>query len=144
MTGHHDFALQGVEVANLGKFLAQGGVLLADACCGRTTFDAAFRREIARVIPGAKLERLKEDHPLFSSLERIRTVEYTDLLKQSRPGFNAPALEGISLNGILAVVYSKYDLGCGWEEIDHPYARGVASTDALKLGMNTIVYAMTH
>ena len=144
MTGHHDFALAGAEVANMGKFLSQGGVLLSDACCGRATFDTAFRREIARVIPGAQLERLKEDHPLYSSLERIRTVEYTDLLKQSRPGFNAPSLEAISLNGILAVGYSKYDLGCGWEEIDHPYARGVASADALKLGMNAIVYAMTH
>ena len=144
MTGHHDFALKGSEVTNLRKFLANGGVLLADACCGRTSFDTAFRREMRRVLPSGSLERLDRDHPLYSSLEKIRTVEYTDLIKQQRPGFNAPTLEGISLNGILSVVYSKYDLGCGWEEIEHPYARGLASADALKMGMNTIVYAMTH
>ena len=51
---------------------------------------------------------------------------------------------GYTLGGVLAVVYSKYDLGCGWEEIEHPYSRGITSSDALKLGMNTIVYAMTH
>jgi hypothetical protein len=144
MTGHHDFKLSAAEVANLGKFLTTGGVLLADACCGRATFDAAFRREIARVLPGARFETLRPDHPLLSSLEKIQAVEYTERVRQDRPGFNSPALEGISVNGILAVVYSSYDLGCGWEEIDHPYARGVASTDALRLGMNTIVYAMTH
>ena len=144
MTGHHDFALSGAEVANLRKFLSNGGVLLADACCGRQTFDTAFRRELAKVLPGEKLERMKDDHPLYSSLEKIRTVDYTDLIQQARPGFNAPPFEAISLNGVLSVVYSKYDLGCGWEEIDHPYSRGVASADSLKLGMNSIVYAMTH
>jgi len=144
MTGHHDFRLGRAEAANLGKFLSNGGVLLADACCGRSSFDTAFRREMTRVLPGKTLERLENDHPLFTSLAKIESVEYTDLIKQSRPGFNQPMLEGISLNGILAVVYSRYDLGCGWEEIEHPYARGVASVDALKMGMNTIVYAMTH
>jgi len=144
MTGHHDFTLGGAEVTNLGKFLSNGGVLLADACCGRTSFDTAFRREMRRVLPGGTLERMDDDHPLFSALEKIKTVEYTDLIKQKNPGFNAAALEGVSLNGILSVIYSKYDLGCGWEEIEHPYSRGLASADALKMGMNTIVYAMTH
>jgi len=144
MTGHHDFKLGEDEGRNLRKFLQNGGVLLADACCGRASFDTAFRREMTRVLPGKPIAPLKRDHQLYSSLEKIRTVDYTGLVKQSKPGFNAPSLEGISLNGILAVVYSKYDLGCGWEEIEHPYARGVTSSDALKLGMNTIVYAMTH
>ncbi|HUW55325.1 MAG TPA: DUF4159 domain-containing protein, partial [Planctomycetota bacterium] len=103
-----------------------------------------FRREMRRVLPGGSLERMDDDHPLFSALEKIKTVEYTDLIKQKNPGFNAAALEGVSLNGILSVIYSKYDLGCGWEEIEHPYSRGLASADALKMGMNTIVYAMTH
>ena len=144
MTGHHDFKLADEETVNARKFLESGGVLLADACCGRASFDTALRRELARVLPGKPLVPLARDHQLYKSLEKIEGVEYTDLVKQSKPGFNTPALEGVSLNGILAVVYSKYDLGCGWEEIEHPYARGVASADALRLGMNTIVYAMTH
>ena len=144
MTGHHDFVLSKRETDNLGKFLANGGVLLADACCGRKSFDMAFRQEMRKAVPGGKLERLDRDHPLFGSLAKVRTVEYTDLIKQARPGFNAATLEGITIKGSLAVVYSPYDLGCGWEEIDHPYARGVASADSLKLGMNSIVYAMTH
>jgi len=144
ITGHRDFVLADPELATLRKFLTHGGVLLGDACCGRVTFDAAFRRELARVLPGAKLEPLPLTHPLFSSLARIATVQYTDFLKQSKPGFNAPVVEGLTLNGRLAVIYSPYDLGCGWEEIDHPYGRGLAGEDALKLAANTLVYAMTH
>jgi hypothetical protein len=144
MTGHLDYKFSDAEIANLRRYLMSGGVLLADACCGRASFDAAFRREIVRVLPGATLDTLAKDHPLYSALEKVQTVEYTELLKQARPDFNAPTLEGLSINGVLAVVYSKYDLACGWEEIDHPYARGYASADSYKIGMNAIVYAMTH
>jgi len=42
------------------------------------------------------------------------------------------------------VIYSRFDFGCGWEGEDHPYAYGVAPGDALKLGINVILYAMTH
>ena len=45
------------------RYLKAGGLLLADACCGRLAFDVAFRREIAKALPGNKLERLPPDHP---------------------------------------------------------------------------------
>ena len=39
-----------LEFAGLGP-APYGGMLLADACCGRLAFDLAFQREIARVLP---------------------------------------------------------------------------------------------
>jgi len=42
------------------------------------------------------------------------------------------------------VIYSRYALGNGWEGIDHPYSRGYESGDALRLGANILLYAMTH
>ena len=144
ITGHHDFAFKDDELKTLNKFLLNGGLLLGDACCGRATFDAAFRREIARALPGTKPERLPLDHPLFSSSAKVQAVEYTDLLKQAQPGFNAPLAEGITVNGRLCVIYSRFDMGCGWEEIDHPYCRGLTSPHALSLGTNAIIFAMTH
>jgi hypothetical protein len=53
-------------------------------------------------------------------------------------------LEGITVDGHLAVVYSKYDLGCGWELKPHPYGVGYESRSALRLGINTVLYSMTH
>ena len=41
-------------------------------------------------------------------------------------------------------MYSKFDLGNGWEQFPHAYSYGVKDEDALKIGTNVIVYAMTH
>ncbi len=57
--------LLGIGATALGRYLKAGGLLLADACCGRLGFDAAFRREIAKALPDQKLERLPADHPLY-------------------------------------------------------------------------------
>ena len=56
----------------------------------------------------------------------------------------SPALEGVAINGQLAVVYSPLDLGCGWELKPHPYGVGYESRDAIKLGVNVVMYAVSH
>jgi hypothetical protein len=42
------------------------------------------------------------------------------------------------------VVYSKFDLGNGWEQFPHAYSYGVQDEAALQIGTNAIVYAITH
>jgi hypothetical protein len=42
------------------------------------------------------------------------------------------------------VVYSKFDLGNGWEQFPHPYSHGLKDESALAIGMNILVYAVTH
>jgi hypothetical protein len=144
MTGHNEFRLTDEEVTNLRRYLAAGGVLLANACCGRKGFDAAFRREIKRVLPEKSLQRIAADHPVYGSVFPIRQVEYTPLVLHEHPGLKAPALEGISLENQLRVVYSPFGMVNGWSGAPNPYARGYAHNDALRLGINMLVYAMTH
>ena len=74
-TGHRDFVWSAEEAAALGRYLKAGGLLLADACCGRLAFDAAFRRELAKALPGQQLERLPADHPLYHAHYDIKQVE---------------------------------------------------------------------
>jgi len=145
MTGHDDFVLAEEEVARLRGFLEAGGVLVADACCGRKAFDLAFRREISRVLPESRLEPLPVEHELYAaSGVQVREVEYTPAVRKTNPELKAPVLEAISLRGTLAVIYSPFDLGCGWEQEECPFCRGVAPRDALRLGASILVYAMTH
>ena len=143
LTGHDDFRLSDQEVVNLRRYLVAGGFLMASSCCGRQDFDKAFRREIRRVMPEYRLAPLPESHPLFSMVYPIRSVKCTPLLAQERPDLKSPELEGISIEGRLRVLYSKYDLNNGWAESPNPYVRGYAAADALRLGINAIVYAMT-
>ena len=53
-------------------------------------------------------------------------------------------LEGISLGGTTPVIYSRYGIGGGWRGFNHPFGRDIAHEDALKLGINIILYSMTH
>lgn len=144
MTGHREFAFSDEERTRLKNYLLAGGMLLADACCGRLAFDTAFRREIGKALPNQKLEKLPLDHPLYKAHYDIRRVEYTPRVKEDFGPFDAPELEGITVDGRLVVVYSRYDLGNGWEQFPHAYSYGLKDESALQIGTNVIVHAITH
>ena len=119
-------------------------MLLADACCGRMAFHLAFQREMARVFPENKLETIPLDHPLYKAHYDIGKVEYTPRVAEDFGDPSGPSLSGITLDGRLAVVYSRFDLGNGWEQFPHPYTYGYSDKDALAIGTNVIVTAVTH
>jgi len=144
MTGLRDFKLSPAEVERLRTYLTSGGVLVADAACGRASFDRAFRREIGRVLPKYTLATLPLEHPLYQAVFPVRQVGYTPLVTAETPGLRVPTLEGITHDGALCVIYSQYSLSNGWEQMPFPYNRGYADADALKIGVNIFVYAMTH
>jgi hypothetical protein len=146
MTGHDDFTLSGEEAAALRTYLKAGGILVADACCGSRAFDAAFRREIAKVLAGAELKPVPATHEVYSAAgERLARVAYKPMvLKAKGAEYDELPLEGINIGGTLAVIYSRWDLGCGWEGVDCPYCFGVEDADAVRLARSIVIYAMTH
>jgi len=146
MTGHKGFQFEDSEVQALRAYLKAGGFLMADACCGRTAFAVAFRREMARVLPGTKMAELPTSHPIYSIHYKVASVNYTQAAvvqnKLSNPG--PPRLEGLMVDGNLAVVFTPLDMGCGWELKPHPFGVGYESPDAVRLGVNIVMYAVSH
>jgi hypothetical protein len=51
---------------------------------------------------------------------------------------------GASIDGDLRVIYSPYDLEGGWLEVYYPLMRGYETASSQRLGMNIIIYIMTH
>jgi len=92
MTGHNDFEFGEQEVAALRSYLRNGGVLLANACCGRKAFDTAFRREMKKVFNEQALQALPADHPLFASLYKIGQVQYSEWLREQKPDLKTPVI----------------------------------------------------
>ncbi|MGD0092807.1 MAG: DUF4159 domain-containing protein, partial [Planctomycetota bacterium] len=117
MSGCHDMVLSSAAVETLRSFLGRGGTLFIDNSEGLKTFDIAVRREMRKVTPA--VQRLD-------------------------PKLETPQLEGLQLDGDLRVIYSKYDLGGGWQADEHAQAKGYAVADAMRLGVNVVTYAMTH
>jgi hypothetical protein len=144
MTGHFDFEFDSKERDALRKHLDSGGFLLVDNCCGRAQFDVAFRRELSKVFPKKKLRRLPEKHPIFHTLFDIKKVEYNENVQFLKPDLDKPKVEGLAIGDRTAVVYCKYDLANGWEKTADPFGSSYSPQDAVKLGMNIILYAMTH
>jgi len=144
LTGHYDFTLSDAEIAALRRFIRSGGFLLASACCGREEFDRAFRREIARVLPHETLAPLPAGHPVYSIFYQIDGVDYNDYVYGLGEVPPELPLEGINIGGVTPVIYSPYGIGGGWRGGDHPFARDVAHEDALRLGVNIVLYSMTH
>jgi len=144
ITGHRSFNWSEEEVTRVRKYLKAGGVLFADACCGRMAFDIAFRREIKKVFSGNDLEPIPTNHPFYHCHYDISRVSYTPRVKEDFGQIDSPKLEGISIDSRLVVVYSKFDLGNGWERFSHPYSYGLKKESALKIGTNMIVHAITN
>jgi hypothetical protein len=144
MTGHYDFVFSPEEASALRHYLKAGGLLLADSCCGRIAFDMAFRREMAKVLPDKQLQKLPLEHPLYHCHYDIKQVDYTPRVREDFGTLYSPPLEGMTIDDKLAVIYSRFDLGNGWEQFPHPYSYGLKDASALQIGTNVIVYAITH
>jgi hypothetical protein len=144
LTGLDEFVFSAAAVANLQRFLTGGGTLLVTNGLGLKTFDAAVRRELARILPESRLAPIPPDHPLFSAALPLATVRYTPAVVARHPELSAPVLEGIALGGDLRVIYSPYDLEAGWTGCEHPLCRGYESESATALGLNLVMYAATH
>ncbi len=146
MTGHEDFRLKSEEVAALRQYLQKGGLLFAEACCGRKAFDAAFRRELAKIMPGAALEPVPAGAPVFSLPNKLTAMGVTPALAaQLGNRFTVPpTLLAVQKDGHYAVIFSPYGLAGGWELSQNPYALGYDDAGAMALGENILLYAITQ
>ncbi len=144
MTGLRNFAFSDKEKKRLGDYLNAGGILFAEAAMGSNQFDTAFRKMVAEVLPGSKLEPMKPDHPIFSNVFKLGAVTYSPVVQEDRPDLKQPVLEAVIKDGAPMVIYSPISLSNGWEQLPNPYAKAYSDGDALKLGTNILVYSLTH
>jgi len=136
-TGHGNMALSDAEVVRLRDYLARGGFLHVDDNYG---LDESFRREIKRVFPDRELVDVPLSHPIYHLVydfpKGIPKIHEHDA-KPAR-GF------GIFLGNRLAVYYSyESDLGNGWENVGTYSDPPELHEQALRMGVNLFVYAVT-
>lgn len=153
MHGRHDFRFTTQERDALRAYLENGGTLLADSICASKEFAEAFRREIAEVLPDAKLERIPITDALFTDAAGgfdIRQVTRRDPAEQqadqplrARQRTVEPELEGIQIDGRWAVIFSPYDISCALEQHEALECRGYTREDAARIGLNVLMYVLT-
>src|SRR4029077_88736 len=102
----------------------QGGIILAEACCGQQQFDGGFRQLMTELFPKNPLRKLAPEHAIWKAHAIVP------------PG--AFPLEGIDYGCKTVVIYSPRDLSCLWEANQFESGRGQL---AFRLGGNIIAYA---
>jgi hypothetical protein len=146
LTGTTDFALGENERANLRQFLLKGGVLFAEAGDGRSTFDTAFRAEMAKVLPDHPMLPVAATATLLHQPNEVGTVKVRPALAAQLDNrrTTTPELFAAEVNGTTAVIYSPRDLSAGWEQAPAPYAIGYEAADATALGVNILFHALVR
>ncbi|MBI4419791.1 MAG: DUF4159 domain-containing protein [Gemmatimonadetes bacterium] len=140
------------EVQGLRRYLQAGGFLVVDDFWGSYEWEV-FQSEIARVLPGRPIVELSSDHPLFNMVYHVeeilqvpnvgngirgdRTWEQDGFVPHCRAIFDE---EG----RLLVVINWNTDLGDAWEWAENPYYPLKFSTFAYQMGINFIIYGMSH
>ena len=152
MHGRKKFTFDDDEVKNIKANLQGGGLLFADACCGKPEFDASFREFAAKLYPDRKLEPIPVDDELYSQKLNGKKIASVKRREKAASGDAAtggdgfrdlpPALEGIKIDGHWVVIYSKYDIGCALENHKSSDCLGHDRDGALTLGTAAVLYAL--
>jgi len=145
--------LNDAEAARLREHLLRGGFFHADDFWG-VYQRANFERQMAKVFPDRKLEPVPLTHEIFHTFFDIDTVMQIPNVGNGcygrqtweSPTDKEPKIYGISDdNGRLMVIVTyNSDLGDAWEHMDVACYPEKYSGQAYRMGINFIIYSMTH
>jgi hypothetical protein len=142
LTGTEAFELSAETRTAVRDYVLSGGLLLIDATGGSAAFAQAAERELQQLFPEGKLERIVSSHAIYSAAGALPPMEYRRFSMRTLGGLQpAPRLQGITLDGRLAVVFSREDLSTAL--VGHPVDGiiGYAPASAAALVSSIILHA---
>jgi hypothetical protein len=128
ISGHMAPGFKDKEEEMLKKYVENGGFIMADACCGKTEFDAGFKKLMEKLFDNP-LVPLPANHAIWTASGKFLVPP------------NGPfKLYGIQVCCKTGVVYCPQDLSCWWEstQFDNKNPTGQM---AFHLGANIVAYA---
>jgi len=143
------------EIEALRNYLLSGGFLLIDDFWGSWAWENLVD-QMKLVFPDRAISDIPRTHTLFNLVydvtEVMQVPNYRNGIDFERTGITheddgvEPHVRGIfdDAGRIMVLINWNTDLGDAWEWADHPDYPFQFTTYAAKLGVNIVVYAMTH
>ncbi len=147
------------EVLALRNYLLRGGFLMVDDFWGKDEW-ANWEEQFSRVLDPVKfpMEELSLSHPIFSCVFDIKEKPQVTTPWHWRAFGGGTSERGaesavVHYKGVhdekgrlMAVICHNTDLGDGWERegVDEEYFREISAKRAYPMGINIVVYALTH
>ncbi len=138
MTGHGRFLLSSEDASNMRAYLMAGGFLHVDDNYGMDKF---VRMELKKVFPELDLVELPFDHPIYH-----QQYDFPKGLPKVHEHDNKSP-QGLALiwEGRVVCFYTyECDLGDGWEDPQVHNDPEEVRQQALKMGTNIFIYALTN
>ncbi|MHC4717054.1 MAG: DUF4159 domain-containing protein [Planctomycetota bacterium] len=135
------FKLPDNEEANLKEFLMRGGFLHADDCVLNGTGDRFFRdyvKMIRRLFPQHELKTIPKNHELYHCY-----FDFPDgaLFLQGNKALKGDVGLFEKGTGRIMTLCSPWDYHCGWTCM---FFTKELNEQALRMGINIIIYYLTH
>ena len=142
------------EAENLREYLLRGGFMLVDDFHGPYDWQV-FQAAIQKVLPDRQIIDIPQDDPfmhVFYDLEQGTPIPGERHLRMSRSGQVVAQMEGPSRwrgiynddGNLMVAINFNMDMGDAWEHADDPYYPNPMTATAYRLGVNYVIYAMTH
>ncbi len=140
------------EVAALREFLLRGGFLVVDDFWGSYEWEI-FEHEMRRVFPEYPIVDVPLEHEIFHNFYDIDEIVQVPNVNNGMRGWATherdgyePFVKGIfdDEGRLMVIVNWNTDLGDAWEWAENPYYPLKYSTYAYQMGVNFIIYAMSH
>jgi hypothetical protein len=144
-------ALSPGEISNLRDFLLKGGFLFVDDFWGDNEW-YPFEDAMRQVLPEYPIEPLPLEHEYFHAFYSVDEVLQVPNRGNARYGVTSecggcyPEVYGIfdDERRLMVVINWNTDLGDAWEWAEQPDYPVKYSTYAFEVGVNAIIYAMSH
>jgi Domain of unknown function (DUF4159) len=144
-----EWGLTEAEAKKLRDYLLRGGFFMADDCHG-TQEQAQFEKTMKMVFPERDLVDIPNDDPIFHTIfdldDRIQVPGAEHLVTGHKKDGSVAHWKGIyDDKGRIMVAFTlNSDIGDSWEFLDDPRYPVRYSVMGTKLGVNYVIYAMTH
>jgi hypothetical protein len=149
----HRMYLVPEEAAKLREYLLRGGFLHVDDYWGLQQ-RAAVEEEMNKIFPDREMVQLKLDHEVFRTFFDVDTVMQIPNVNNACSGGRTweqasetdPKIFGISDDDgrLMVLITYNSDLGDAWEWMDLPCYPAKYSGQAYRMGINFMIYAMSH
>jgi hypothetical protein len=145
--GGPDFSSK--EIENLREYVLRGGFVLIDDFKGNAGWHD-FRRAFQRIFPDNRWIKLDRRHPVFHifyDIDGAQRIPGIYFLHGNVPSDHLTPENWAILDGsgrIMILINWNSDMGDGWEHTYDPAYPTQYANLAYRLGINYLLYALTH
>ncbi|HJS74697.1 MAG TPA: DUF4159 domain-containing protein [Vicinamibacteria bacterium] len=130
------------EALLLREYVLKGGFLIFDDFENEQWDN--LETQLLRVLPEQRPIRIDVSHPIFHSFFDMETIDFPHPLVDVMPSYYGIFEDNDPSGRMLAIVNYNNDIAEYWEWSDSGWLPIDITNEAYKLGVNYMIYALTH